>query len=202
MLDPIVAIRSTVVIDPDESVVVDIVTGIAASRDAALGLAEKYNDRNLADRVFDLAFTHGQVMLQHLNVSEPDAQLYGRLASAIVYSQTARRAPASLLFKNRRGQSGLWGYGISGDLPIVLLRISEVVRIDLVRQLVRRTDIGVPRDWRSTWSFGTKIIPAIGRSCTIRSWDWSRRRAKRRRSSGQAASSYAAPTRCRTRIAF
>ena len=87
--------------------------------------------------MFDLAFTHGQVMLQHLNVSEPDAQLYGRLASAIIYSQTRRRAPASLLFKNRRGQSGLWGYGISGDLPIVLLRISEVARIDLVRQLVR-----------------------------------------------------------------
>jgi cellobiose phosphorylase len=137
VLDPIVAIRSTVSIDPDESIVVDIVTGIAASREAALGLAEKYHDRNLADRVFDLAFTHGQVMLQHLNVTEPDAQLYGRLASAVIYSQTARRAPASLLFKNRRGQSGLWGYGISGDLPIVLLRISEVVRIDLVRQLVR-----------------------------------------------------------------
>ncbi len=137
VLDPIVAIRSTVVIDPDESVVVDLVTGIGALREAALALAEKYHDRNLADRVFDLAFTHGQVMLQHLNVSEPDAQLYGRLASAVIYAQTARRAPASLLFKNRRGQSGLWGYGISGDLPIVLLRISEVVRIDLVRQLVR-----------------------------------------------------------------
>jgi cellobiose phosphorylase len=137
VLDPIVAIRSTVVIDPDESIVVDLVTGIASSRDAALALTEKYHDRNLADRVFDLAFTHGQVMLQHLNVSEPDAQLYGRLASAIIYSQTSRRAPASLLFKNRRGQSGLWGYGISGDLPIVLLRISEVARMDLVRQLVR-----------------------------------------------------------------
>ncbi|HEY1784821.1 MAG TPA: glucoamylase family protein, partial [Pirellulales bacterium] len=137
VLDPIAAIRSTVAIGPDESIVVDIVTGIAASREAALALAEKYHDRNLADRVFDLAFTHAQVMLLHLNISEPNAQLYGRLASAIIYAQTSRRAPASLLFKNRRGQSGLWGYGISGDLPIVLLRISEVARIDLVRQLVR-----------------------------------------------------------------
>ncbi len=39
--------------------------------------------------------------------------------------------------KNRRGQSGLWGQGISGDLPIVLLRIDDQENIDLVRQLVQ-----------------------------------------------------------------
>ncbi|HTU27436.1 MAG TPA: glucoamylase family protein, partial [Pirellulales bacterium] len=137
VLDPIVAIRSVVVIEPDESAVVDVVLGIAGTRESVLGLVEKYHDRNLADRAFDLAFTHSQVLLQHLNIAEPDAQHYGRLAGAIVYSQPSRRAPASVLLKNRRGQSGLWGYGISGDLPIVLLRISEVARMDLVRQLVR-----------------------------------------------------------------
>ena len=39
--------------------------------------------------------------------------------------------------KNRRGQSGLWGYAISGDLPIVLLQIGDAASIDLLRQLVQ-----------------------------------------------------------------
>ena len=39
--------------------------------------------------------------------------------------------------RNRRGQSGLWGYSISGDLPIVLLQIADPANIDLVRQLVQ-----------------------------------------------------------------
>jgi cellobiose phosphorylase len=39
--------------------------------------------------------------------------------------------------KNRRGQSGLWGYSISGDLPIVLLEIADPANIELVRQLVQ-----------------------------------------------------------------
>ena len=39
--------------------------------------------------------------------------------------------------KNRRGQSGLWGYAISGDLPIVLLQIGDAANIELVRQLVQ-----------------------------------------------------------------
>ncbi len=137
VLDPIVAIRSTVALSGDQAAVVDIVIGIAESREAALALIEKYRDRHLADRLIDLAWTHGQVVLQQLNISEMEAQLFGRLASSIIYASGLRRSSSRLLQKNVRGQSGLWGHGISGDLPIVLLRIANSNRIELVQQLVR-----------------------------------------------------------------
>ncbi|MFI5455936.1 MAG: GH36-type glycosyl hydrolase domain-containing protein [Isosphaerales bacterium] len=137
VLDPIVAIRQWVAIDADESARIDLVTGVVETREAALELIEKYRDRTLADRVFDLAWSHGQVILRQLNVTEADAQLYGRLGSSILYANPAHRANPSLLMKNRRGQSGLWGHGISGDLPIVLLRIADQEKIELVRQLVQ-----------------------------------------------------------------
>src|SRR5439155_7746927 len=91
----------------------------------------------LADRVFDLAWTHIQVVLRQLNSTEADAQLYGRLASSVIYANSSLRADPSVLIKNRRGQSGLWGYALSGDLPIVLLQIGDPANIDLVRQLVQ-----------------------------------------------------------------
>ncbi|HEX7406320.1 MAG TPA: cyclic beta 1-2 glucan synthetase, partial [Candidatus Binatia bacterium] len=91
----------------------------------------------LADRVFELAWTHSQVTLRQINATEADAQLYGRLASSVIYANSSLRADASVLINNRRGQSGLWGYAISGDLPIVLLQISDLANIDLVRQLVQ-----------------------------------------------------------------
>ncbi|HEY1602919.1 MAG TPA: glucoamylase family protein, partial [Pirellulales bacterium] len=137
VLDPIVSIRCTVAIEPGETAVVDVVTGVSETRDGALGLAEKYHDRHLADRLLDLAWTHGQVVLQQLNATEADAQLYGRLASSIIYATNLRRASASVLARNTRGQSGLWGHGISGDLPIVLLRIADQNKIEIVRQLIR-----------------------------------------------------------------
>ena len=102
-----------------------------------MSLVEKYQDRRLADRVFDLAWTHGQVLLRQFNATEADAQLYGRLASSIIYANASLRADPGVLIKNRRGQSGLWGYAISGDLPIVLLQIEDPANIDLVRQLVQ-----------------------------------------------------------------
>ena len=124
-------------IAPDETARVHLVTGVAETRDGALGLIEKYRDRHLADRVFELAWTHSQVVLRQLDATEADTQLYGRLASSILYANPLLRAPGSVIARNRRGQSGLWGYGISGDLPIVLLRIGDVAHIELVRQLVQ-----------------------------------------------------------------
>ncbi len=137
VLDPIVAIRYRITVDPDKSATINIVTGVGETRDVSLGLVEKYQDRRLADRVFDLAWTHSQVLLRQINATEADAQLYGRLAGSVLYANSSLRAEPGVILKNRRGQSGLWGYSISGDLPIVLLRIEDPANIELVRQLVQ-----------------------------------------------------------------
>jgi cellobiose phosphorylase len=137
VLDPIVAIRYQIILEPGQSATANLVSGVGETRDQCLQLVDKYQDRHLADRVFDLAWTHSQVVLRQLNATEADAQSFGRLASSILYANQSLRAEASVLSNNRRGQSGLWGYAISGDLPIVLLQIADAANIDLVYQLVR-----------------------------------------------------------------
>ena len=137
VLDPIVAIRYRIALDPRQTVTIDVVTGIAETRDAALSLVGKYRDRNLADRVFDLAWTHSWVNLRQINATESDAQIYGRLAGSVIYANPSMRALEGVLARNRRGQSSLWGYAISGDLPIVLLQIGDLEHIELVRQMVQ-----------------------------------------------------------------
>ncbi len=137
VLDPIVAIRYRIMLDPQQVGTIDIVSGIAETRDIALCLVDKYQDRYLADRVFDLSWTHSQVVLRQLNASETDTQLHARLASSVIYANASMRVDPGILIQNRRGQSGLWGYAISGDLPIVLLQIGDAANIDLVHQLVQ-----------------------------------------------------------------
>lgn len=137
VLDPVVAIRSVFSLDAGQSVTLDIVTGAGDSRDLALALIDKYLDRHLSDRVVDLTWTHGQVVLRQLNASEAEAQLYARLAASVLFANPSLRADPAVLMRNRRGQSGLWGYAISGDLPIVLLQIADAANIDLVRQMVQ-----------------------------------------------------------------
>jgi cellobiose phosphorylase len=137
VLEPIVAIRCLVALDPGESATLDLVSGAADSREACLALAGKYQDRHLADRVFDLAWTHGGVMLRQINATAGEAQVYRRLAGPVIYANAALRADSGVLIRNQRGQSGLWGYAISGDHPIVLLKIADSENIELARQLIR-----------------------------------------------------------------
>jgi len=135
VLDPVMALRRTVTLPPHGTASIDLVTGVTENREAALAHVEKYQSTRMADRTFDLAWTHSQVTLHQLNITEAEAQLYGRLASGLIHADPARRASPSILLNNRRGQNGLWSYGISGDSPIVLLRISDSAKIEIVRQL-------------------------------------------------------------------
>ena len=125
-------------LEPEQTATIDIVSGVAETRDAALGLVGKYQDRRLADRVFELAWTHSQVVLRQLNATEADAQLYARLAGSVIYANAVaarrRRHPRC---GTGAGSPGCGATRISGDLPIVLLQIGDADNIDLVRQLVQ-----------------------------------------------------------------
>ena len=77
------------------------------------------------------------MQLHHLGIEQDEAHLFQRLANRILFSDPSLRPSAAVLAKNERGASGLWGYGISGDLPIVIVRIDEVEDLEIVRQLLR-----------------------------------------------------------------
>ncbi len=137
VLDPIVSLRRKVSLQPHETANIDLLMGVTESRKDALAQMEKYQSAHMADRTFDLAWTHSQVTLHLLNATEAEAQLYAKMAGALIYADPARRASPVVLRNNRRGQNGLWSYGISGDAPLVLLRISDSEKIDLVLQAVK-----------------------------------------------------------------
>ena len=137
VLDPVVAIQYRIVLNPQESAVVDMIFGIAETHEVCNGLIEKYQDKHMADRAFELAWTHSQVVLRQINATEADAQLYSRLASSVIFTNPSLRADPGIIIKNYRGQSALWSYSVSGDLPIVLLQIEDSANIELVKQLVQ-----------------------------------------------------------------
>ncbi|HEY5088451.1 MAG TPA: glucoamylase family protein, partial [Polyangia bacterium] len=137
VLDPVVCIRQVVVLQPNETVKVDLVTGVGETRDIVAAMMDKYHDPHLADRVFELAWTHSHILLHQINATEAEAQLYARLAGPVIFAGDVHRAKATILARNRRGQSGLWGYGISGDLPIVLVRMSDRTKLELCHHAIQ-----------------------------------------------------------------
>ena len=137
VLDPVLAIRHAIILLPGQPVTIDIIYGISESRQKSLALLEKYRDYHIADRMFELAWSHSLAVLRQMNASEDDATLFNRLASAVLYPSPELRAESKVISRNRRGQSGLWGWGISGDLPVVLLRITSEAGIGSVTTLIQ-----------------------------------------------------------------
>ncbi len=137
VLDPIVSIRYKVSIEPGQKVVLDMIMGISDTREGCEALVNKYQDRHHTDRVLELAWTHSQVVLRQINATEEDTQLYNRVAGSVVFMNPLLRAEPNILVNNHKGQSGLWSYSISGDLPIVLLKIKDQSNISLVKQMIQ-----------------------------------------------------------------
>ncbi len=136
VLDPVFSLRRWLRVAPGTSASIAFTTAVAETREEALALADKYHDFHGVLRAFELAWAHSQVELRHLRMTTEEAHLYQRLAAFVVYTGTTLRAPAGVLAENRQGQSGLWRHGISGDRPIVLLKIQENDQMGLVRQLL------------------------------------------------------------------
>ncbi len=137
VLDPVVSLRQRVRIAPGGFVRLSFATGMAFSRDTALALAQKYHGPSSAARTFALAFAHAQSALRHLGITSEDALLYERLASRVLHADRSLRAAPELLARSELGQEGLWPHGISGDLPILLVRVVEEDDLPLVREVLR-----------------------------------------------------------------
>ena len=137
VLDPIFSLRRCVRLAPGATVRVAFWTLVAPSRGEALDLVDKHHDSTAFDRAVTLAWTQAQVQLHHLGVGPDEAQLFQRLANRVLYSDPTLRPASEVLSRSQGGPSTLWAHGISGDLPIVLVRIDDVEDLEIVRQLLR-----------------------------------------------------------------
>ncbi|MDC7788205.1 glucoamylase family protein [Rhodoplanes sp. TEM] len=137
VLDPIFAQRRRVVVPPGRTVRVAFWTVVASSRAELLDLVDTLHDRNAYDRAGTLAWTQAQVQLRHLGIDAEEAADFQDLAAPILYADRRFRAAPDAILRGAGSQTGLWPLAISGDLPIVLLRIDDVEDIAQVRQLLR-----------------------------------------------------------------
>ncbi len=136
VLDPIFSLRCHVRIPPGATAQIMFTTATAESREQAVGLAHKYQDPRVAGRAFELAWTRSRVELRHLGITTDDLHRFQRLAACAFYADGRMRAAPEILSVNTLAQPGLWPYGVSGDFPIIVVRVSESEHLDLVRELL------------------------------------------------------------------
>jgi cyclic beta-1,2-glucan synthetase len=137
VLDPVISLRRTFQLGSEAAICVDFVIGLASDRHAALALAEKYRSPQPIAVSQELA----ESQLTPPELEDAELDIYGQLASALIYPRSAYRSAPEVLAQNKLGPNALWRHGISGDLPIALLRIPNAsessTNFDLTKQLLQ-----------------------------------------------------------------
>jgi cyclic beta-1,2-glucan synthetase len=137
VLDAVFVLRHRVRVPAGGTVRIALWTSLAATRTGLLELLDRHQEVNAFVRTGTLTWTQGQVQLRHLGIDAAEANLFQRLAGHVLYANAAMRPVSATINRGAGGPQGLWALGISGDLPIVLVRIDTVEDIDIARQLLR-----------------------------------------------------------------
>ena len=126
VLDPVMSLRVKVRIRPGEKTAVSFVVALGENKELLHALIDKYNTPDAIVKAFDLALTRSKVEAGYLNIKAAEMELYQNMISDLVFISPTRKAYQNIIANNTQGQPALWKYGISGDLPIVLMTLGRV----------------------------------------------------------------------------
>ena len=124
-LDPIMSLAQEITLKPHTRSQIAFLTLAGSTREEVLERISRYQSHSVINREFDEARIRSEEELAGLELPSASLVSVQQILSALLYPAAALRAAPDRLEKNSKGQSALWGYGISGDFPIFLIHVSD-----------------------------------------------------------------------------
>ena len=146
-LDPVASLRLTLRLAPGAVARLTFATAAAQTEDELIERIDKYLQPMHIVRATQMAATLAQVRLRDLTLTPEEHLAVQDLTTALMYSTPRLNAVAGPL-----DQRQLWRFGISGDKPIVLVRIQASSGLPLVNALLRA------QPW---WTFGGLAVDLV-----------------------------------------
>lgn len=149
VLDPVMSLRVRVKLAPDMGARISFVTAVGASHELLLAQIDKYMEPEAVESAFRLALTRSKLETAYLNLDAAELELFQNMIGHIIYFSPTRRSFADQISKNRLNQPSFWKYGISGDVPIVLLVLDKSDKVAILSEALkaheywRRMDLNV-----------------------------------------------------------
>ncbi|WP_428910308.1 GH36-type glycosyl hydrolase domain-containing protein [Niallia sp. Krafla_26] len=145
--DPAFIMRRRISIKPGQQIQLFAITSVSENREEAIDIVRRFAPDQSVERAFQMAWNRAQIELRNLHLSSKEAIEFQKLAGQVLYRPPLRKDSEESILNNRKGQSSLWSYGISGDRPILLVRIENesqmpfVVKILTGHEYLRRLGI-------------------------------------------------------------
>jgi len=135
-LDPIFCAGLQIELNPHTAYSLAFLTIADETRLKVKELALKYQNWNQIEVSFTQAFNLSRQNMKQLELTTKELKQYHQLLSLLLYPNRALRANTSVLAANELGQSSLWQYAVSGDYPILLIRIESETDASILTELI------------------------------------------------------------------
>ncbi len=153
VLDPIMSISKKISVPPNDKVEVYYITGLSDSRDEIRDILNKYSTIENINMAMDLISTKSQTEIDYLNLDHSNIEFYEELMPYIFYlKDNKKKKYKSIISATDRGKESLWAHGISGDNPIVLIRIKDLEGLDNLIKIINAHEY---------WSYKGIIVDLI-----------------------------------------
>ena len=136
VLDPAVCMRTSVTLQPLSSASLSFVIACGWDRQKVLAVSDALAVPGAVESTFEMAWTQEQANMRYLGIKTNQLRLYSTMSSYVVYGMPGVRARLGALDSVTQGQSALWELGISGDNPIILLKLSDLEHLEAARHLL------------------------------------------------------------------
>ena len=135
--DPSLAMKRTIKIMPGEKVVFDLLIAVSYEKETIVKLLEKYKNTKLITKTLDLVRAKVEAETIYLGLKGKDIERYQKLLSYIILNNPLKKLTLNNLQKRIYSQSKLWKYGISGDLPIILIKIEDLNDMHVIQDVLK-----------------------------------------------------------------
>ena len=131
--DPIVALKHTIRIKPEESSHMDLIISVNENKDVAIKNLIKFTNNENIKKTFELLKAKVEAENRYLGVKGKDIETYQKMLSYLLFTP---KVQIKKLYGKEENYpvSKIWKYGISGDLPILLIKIKDVNDIDIIKE--------------------------------------------------------------------
>ncbi len=133
----IVAIKRTVKIKPEEEINIDFILSVGEDKEKVKENIQKYETSENVKNEFDISKARVQAESRYLRMKGKQIALYQKMLSYIVFDNAVKSQSMEKNKERIYKQEELWKYGISGDLPIILVKIRDVNDIYVIKEVLK-----------------------------------------------------------------
>jgi len=148
VLDPVMSIRVKVKIEPKKTIQLTFLNAVSENNESLVKMIDKYGSSDAVEDAFNLALARSKVESEYLNMNAAEMELYQEMISDILFISPTKRNNQNMIKENKKGQSSLWRYGISGDLPVVFVRLNKTDQMEILYEVLKAHDYWRLKDLR------------------------------------------------------